>query len=288
MILDIIIMLSIWMDILFMFVPLLLNSVGLNDYNFLPWSAIGSVWLIIAIIIIRYRGAASKYWKLIDMPISGQIIDFYINKINVTPDVLYVTPIENLLKRKNGSKYYRDRKNKTAYFSGGHQIRFTKDGINHTLDINDVIFTDVMGEKGFKNIEELQDSIIEKMMLLKDKDKKYVLTGTDKPIDSVDIEKNTLHKALYNEYCKAYVLQLSDGETVSFYTYNEYQKALGTSTDMASTIDYISAREALRAAKIKKKAQGSWLMWVIIFGAIVALVVIVIYLAQSGQLPFLK
>ncbi len=179
------------------------------------------------------------------------------DKINVRPQRVYKTRIESLLKTRKGEKYYRDHHG-AALFSGGHEIRFSKDGVNHMLDINDVILTQKLNGMGIHNIQDMDKMILNQMLSMKKIDENgketeiYLLSGTKEPAKEIDINNNAYHRAIYDELAKQYSVGLADGCTVSFNQYNNFQRTLASSTDMASAIDYVRSDEAAKATKIKK------------------------------------
>jgi len=289
MILDIIVLICSWMGIVFSILPLIIHN---RMFEILPFHLIGMIWLLIGIGLLVYRGKATGYWMLLDFPVKGSVIDFHIDKITMAPVRLFKSTIEGLVKTKKGDKYYRDHA-KAALFSGGHETRLSKDGVNHLLDINDVILTQKLNSMGITSIKGMDDEIKKQMIYLKETDAEgndtniYLLSGTEKPVDSLDVVNNPAHKQLYDSLSQQAAISLADGSTVTFYQYNDFQKALGSSTDMASVIDYVRSDEAAKATKIKKAMgiSGTTIAIIVIAVVIVVAVVAFMFMGGGGVIP---
>lgn len=285
--LDLIVLLCIWFGIAFQFIDMLLAD---TPFNILPWGFLGVIWLVVGLGIVVYRGKKTKYWVFLDFPTPGAVIDLHVDKINMIPQVLYKSKIESLLRTKSGDKYYRDH-NRAALFSGGHEIRTSKDGINHMLDVNDVILTQKLQSMGITNTDEMDNYIKRQMLEMKKtgEDGKetdvYLLSGTDKPATEINVESNAYHKAIYDELSKQCSIALADGSCFSYYQHNNFQKSLGSSTDMASAIDYVRSDEAAKATKIKKSiGTGAWKI-VIIFVAVIIIILVLAFILTGGGPP---
>jgi len=263
---------------MFSIMPLVIRH---EMFDILPFHLIGMVWFIVGIGLVVYRGKASGYWPMVDFPVKGSVIDLHIDKITMSPMRLFKSRIEGLLRSKDGTKYYRDHA-RSALFSGGHEMRISKDGVNHVLDINDVILTQKINSMGITSIKEMDEEIKKQMITMKTLDKdgeetdKYLLTGTTIPVEYIDVEDNPMHKQVYDTLAHQASIVLADGGTVTFYQYNNFQKALGSSTDMASVIDYVRSDEAAKATKIKK-AMG--MSTGLIIGIVVVVVIVIIVAA---------
>lgn len=271
MILDMVVAICAWMGIMFALIPMIIHN---RIFEIVPFHLLGIIWLGIGLGLVVYRGKASGYWMFLDFPVKGSVIDLHVDKITASPVRLFKSRIEGLLRTRDGAKYYRDHA-KAALFSGGHEIRLSKDGVNHLLDINDVILTQKLNAMGITDMKEMEQEIKKQMLQLRETDEqgndtdKYLLTGTVEPAPYLDIEENAMHKQVYDALCQQASITLSDGGTVTFYQYNNFQNALGSSTDMASVIDYVRSDEAAKATKIKKAMGMS-------SGIIIAIVVVVI------------
>lgn len=292
MILDLIVMISIWFGFMFQIIPVLIprGNVIFDALHILPWSFLGVIWLVVGLGIVVYRGKKTKYWMFLDFPTPGSVIDLHVDKIHVIPTRLFKSRIEGLLKTKGGTKYYRDHV-KAPLFSAGHEVRVSKDGINHLLDVNDVILTQQLNDMGVTNMNEMDVMIRKQMIMMKEtdtKDKetnKYLLTGTEKPVESLDVENNPFHRQVYDNLAKRYSIVLADGSTVSFYQYNNFQESLASSTDMASAIDFVRSDEAAKATKIKRgMGTGTWKI-VAIVGVIILVVLVLAFLFTGGGPP---
>jgi len=289
MILDMIVAICVWMGIMFTMLPMIIHN---RIFEILPFHVIGVIWLVIGIGLVVYRGKATGYWMLLDFPVKGSVVDFHVDKITFTPIRLWKSKIEGLLRSKDGSKYYRDHA-RSALFTGGHEARLSKDGVNHLIDINDVILTQKLQAMGITDMQEMEAEIKKQMIMLKDIDKDgndtdiYLLTGTTKPPTSLDIENNPMHKQVYDTLCQQASINLSDGGTVTFYQYNNFQKALGSSTDMASVIDYVRSDEAAKATKIKKAMgiSGTTIAIIVIAVVIVVAVLAFVFMGGGGVIP---
>ena len=277
MILDIIVIVCIWFGFAMQLLGWMLQD---TQFSILPWGFLGVIWLVVCIGLLVYRGKKTRYWDFLDFPSPGKIIDLHVDKINVIPTTLYRTRIEGLLKTRGGTKYYRDPQ-RAALFSGGHEIRMSKDGINHTLSPNDVVLTQGLKDAGIHNINEMDQLIKTQMITMKKTSDNggdanlYLLTGTTTPAEKIDVENNPYHKAIYDELAKQYSFVLADGTTVSFYQHNDFQRSLGSSTDMASAIDYVRSDEAAKATRIKKNmGVGMGKIALIVIAVIVVILVI--------------
>jgi len=272
----------VWMGIMFAIIPMVIQN---RMFEILPFHLIGVIWLVIGIGLVVYRGKASGYWMVLDFPVKGSVIDLHVDKITLRPVRLFKSRIEELLKTKDGSKYYRDYA-KAALFSGGHEMRISKDGVNHVLDVNDVVFTQKLHKMGITNIAEMDMEIKKQMITMKEIDAdgnetdNYLLTGKVEPVADLDIEDNAMHKQVYDTLSQQASISLADGGTVTFYQYNNFQKSLGSSTDMASVIDYVRSDEAAKATKIKK-AMG------ISSGVIIAVIVVVVIVIGVAAFLFM-
>ncbi len=284
MILDMIVIICTWMGVMFAVIPLVIHN---RMFEVLPFHLIGVIWLVIGIGLVVYRGKATGYWMLLDFPVKGSVVDFHVDKITLAPVRLFKSKIEGLLKTKDGGKYYRDHA-KAALFSGGHEMRLSKDGVNHLLDINDVILTQKLDAMGITSIKEMDMEIKKQMLNLHETDAdgndtdKYLLTSTNNPAPSLDVEDNAVHRQVYDMLCQQASIRLADGGTVTFYQYNQFQKALGSSTDMASVIDYVRSDEAAKAVKIKKAMGISGTTIAIIVIAVVIVVAVVAFMFMGG------
>ncbi|GAG90014.1 unnamed protein product, partial [marine sediment metagenome] len=166
-----------------------------------------------------------------------------------------------------------------------------KDGIIQTLNVDYVLLTQELDEKGIHTAQQMKDEIKRQMIQLKQQDKdgeetdKYLLTGktTPLPLADLDIESNTGHKQVFDEIAKQAKIVVN-GTTISFYHYNNFQKALGSSVDMASVIDYVRSDEAAKAAKIRKNISGGGLKLIVVL-AVIVIIVIVLVVVFSGGLP---
>ena len=170
-------------------------------------------------------------------------------------------------------------------------MRISKDGVNHVLDVNDVVLTQKLHNMGINSIPEMDMEIKKQMVTMKDLDDagnetiNYLLTGTVEPAPYVDIEENAMHKQVYDTLAQQASISLADGGTVTFYQYNNFQKALGSSTDMASVIDYVRSDEAAKATKIKK-AMG--MSTGLIIGIVIVVVIVIgvaAFLFMGGSPP---
>lgn len=302
MILGLIVMVSIWMGVLFNLLPYILPIPILKE---LPMWVISVIWFMVAIGLVCGRAMSTGYWKFIDFPIKGQVKDFHIDKINLIPQVLLRSKIEGLLRTPDGTKFYRDRKSKATLFSAGHEVRLTKDGVNHTLSPDDLVLTQRLYEMGVHNIREMEGKIYEEMINLKEwveilgddgkpilnadgtKTQKvlFTLSGTEKPAENIDIDNNPWHKHVFDELAKRWSWVLADGEVITVFQYNEFQRNLARSDDMASAIDYVKTTEAGKALRIKKKAGSGWLVWVIIAVVAIALICIAAFFLTGGKIP---
>lgn len=221
---------------------------------------------------------------MLDFPVKNSVVDFHIDKITLEPIRLFKSRVEGLLKTQKGTKYYRDHV-RAPLFSGGHELRISKDGVNHVLDINDVIYTQKLTEMGITNIKEMDKEIKRQMLTMKNLDEQgnetetYLLTGTTDPPHQIDIENNDMHKQVYDTLSAQASITLADGGTVSFYQYNNFQNALGSSTDMASVIDYVRSDEAAKATRIKK-AMG------VSNGAVIAIIIVVVIIVGVALFLF--
>ena len=294
MILTLIVLVCIWMGFIF---NLLEYLIPLPIIRELPMWIISCIWFTIGLCLVVYRGYSTGYWKFLDFPIRGQIKSFYIDKINVQTTTLVPSKIDGLLRTPDGMKFYRDRKNRATLFSAGHEIRLIKDGINHTLSPDDLILTQQLHEKGVHNIREMDEKLLVEMMNLKEtveipdkygirSEKKtiYMLTGTEEPPKNVDLD-NPWHKHVYDELAKKWGWLLAEGDVVTVFQYNEFQRDLARSDDMASAIDYVRSTEALKAVKIRKKVRsGAW-VWVLVAIVCALLVGVMVFLFTGGQIP---
>lgn len=290
--LDIIVIMCLYFGFFFQFLPMLIpkGDAVFDALHILPWGFIGVVWLAVGLGLVVYRGKKTKYWPLLDFPIPGTVIDLHVDKMNMTPQVLYKSRIEALLKTKKGDKYYRDH-NGAALFSGGHEIRTSKDGINHMLDVNDLILTQKMKSMGINNSYEMDQYIKQQMLTMKKVGEDgretdiYLLSGTKEQATGIDIENNAYHQAIYDELAKQYSITLVDGSCFSYYQHNDFQRSLASSTDMASAIDYVRSDEAAKAAKIKRgMGTGTWKV-VVILGVILLVVVVLAFIFTGGGPP---
>ena len=292
MILDLIVMLCIWFGFMFQIIPMLIprGDAVFDALHMLPWGFIGVIWLVVGLGIVVWRGKKSKYWMFLDFPVPGTVIDLHVDKVHVIPTRLYKSRIEDLLKTKGGEKYYRDHA-RAPLFSAGHEVRVSKDGVNHLLDVDDVILTQQLNDMGVTNMDEMDVMIRKQMVMMKETDSeeketdKYLLTGTTTPVERLDVENNAFHRQVYDNLAKRYSFVLADGGTVSFYQYNNFQKSLGSSTDMASAIDFVRSDEAAKATKIKRgMGTGTWKI-VVILGVIILVVVVLAFLLTGGGPP---
>lgn len=287
MILDVIVVVCVWMGIMFAIIPMVIHN---HIFEILPFHFIGIIWLVIGIGLIVYRGKSTGYWIMLDFPVKGSVIDLHVDKITMAPVRLFKSRIEGLLKTKDGAKYYRDHA-KAALFSGGHEMRISKDGVNHVLDVNDVVLTQKLHSMGITNIDEMDMEIKKQMITMKelDEDKNetdiYLLTGTSQPSECIDIEKNAMHKQIYDTLAQQASITLADGGTVTFYQYNNFQKSLGSSTDMASVIDYVRSDEAAKATKIKKAMGVSSSVIIAVIIVVVIIVGVAAFLFMGGSPP---
>jgi len=140
-------------------------------------------------------------------------------------------------------------------------------------------------------MDEMDVMIRKQMVMMKETDSeeketdKYLLTGTTTPVERLDVENNAFHRQVYDNLAKRYSFVLADGGTVSFYQYNNFQKSLGSSTDMASAIDFVRSDEAAKATKIKRgMGTGTWKI-VVILGVIILVVVVLAFLLTGGGPP---
>jgi len=252
--LDFIVLICVWFGFAFQLFSWMLGD---SPFNILPWGFLGVIWLAVGLGLVVYRGKKTKYWMFLDFPVPGTVIDLHVDKINMIPTRLYKSRIEDLLKTKGGTKYYRDHAG-AALFSGGHEIRTSKDGINHMLDVNDLVLTQKLHSMGITNSNEMDLQIKQQMLTMKkvgedgNETDIYLLSGTKDPAKEIDIENNTYHQAIYDELAKQYSVALLDGSCYSYYQHNNFQRSLASSVDMASAIDYVTSNEAAKAAKIKK------------------------------------
>lgn len=275
------------MSVLFNVLGLILKGTVID---FLPWGFISIIWLVVGIGIIRYRGAASKYWMMLDFPERGTVIDLHVDKINMYPLRLWKSQIEGLLHTRDKERYYRDRKGRSTLFSGGHEIRITKDGVNHTLDLRDVYLTQKLDEMGITSIEEADNRVFDIMLNFKEigedgkENENYVLTGTTEPALAIDVEHNMFHKRLFDELSKRYSVIFADGETYDLSKYNEFQRDLARSDDMASAIHYVKSSEAAKATHIKKKMGVKSSTILIIVIVVIAIAVVGILLLSGGDI----
>lgn len=287
MILDMVLAICVWMGIMFAVLPMVIQN---RIFEVLPFHLLGVIWLVIGIILVIYRGKASGYWMLLDFPVKDSVIDFHVDQITLKPVRLYKSRIEGLLKTKAGTKYYRDHA-RSALFTGGHEARLSKDGVNHLLNVDDVILTQKLVSMGITDINEMDAEIKKQMLMLKDVDANgndldtYLLTGTTTPSETLDIEDNATHKQVYDALCQQASISLADGGTISFYQYNHFQKALGSSTDMASVIDYVRSDEAAKATKIKKAMGMNGMVIAVIIIAVVLVVGVLAFMFLGGGTP---
>ena len=286
-------MLCIWFGFMFQLIPMFIPRGGaiFEALHVLPWGFIGVIWLVVGLGIVVYRGKKTGYWIFLDFPVPGTVNDLHIDKLNMHPIRLFKSRIEGLLKNKDGSKYFKDPP-KASLFSAGHEARISKDGIIQTLNVDYVLLTQELDEKGIHTAQQMKDEIKRQMIQLKQEDEKgeetdkYLLTGKTEPlpIAKLDIENNPLHKQVFDEISKQAKIVV-DGTTVSFYHYNNFQKALGSSVDMASAIDYVRSDEAAKAAKIRKNISGGGWKLILVVVAIVIVIFVLVLIFSGGGPP---
>jgi len=276
---------------MFQIIPMFIPKTGavFEALLILPWGFIGVIWLVVGLGIVVYRGKKTGYWIFLDFPVAGTVNTMHIDKLNMYPIRLFKSRIEGLLKNKDGSKYLKDPP-KAPLFSAGHEARISKDGIIQTLTVDYVLLTQELDEKGIHTAQQMEDEIKRQMILLKQEDKdgketgKYLLSGKTEPLPlaELDIVNNPVHKRVFDEISKQANIVV-DGTTISFYHYNNFQKALGSSVDMASAIDYVRSDEAAKAAKIRKNISGgSWKIILIVLAIIIIIVALVLVFAGGG------
>jgi uncharacterized protein (UPF0216 family) len=259
----------------------------------LPLQIIGVIWLTIGYILILYRGFSSRYWSMLDFPERDKIIAFNINKKNMYPERLRRSVIKDLLSTEDGNYYYRDKQD-SALHSAGHEIRFIKDGVNHTIDKNELILVNELHRQGIKSIKDMDSYIFSRMLQLKEvkKDKDgvdheiYLLTGTESPPEFIDIEKNPVHKHYYDAIAESWGFALADGEVLNVALLNNMQRELAREDDMASIIRYVQSIEAAKALRIKRNIKSNMLLYIIIVIIGILLVVgIAAFFMMGGKIP---
>lgn len=286
-------MMCVWFGFMFQLIPMFIPKEGavFEALLILPWGFIGVIWLVVGIGIVVYRGKKTGYWMFLDFPVPGTVNSLHIDKLNMQPIRLFKSRIEGLLKNRDGSKYFKDPP-KAPLFSAGHEARISKDGIIQTLTVDYVLLTQEIGKNGIHTLQQMGDEIKKQMIMLKQEDEKgeettnYLLTGKKDPLPyaELDIEANPLHKQVFDEISKQAKIVV-DSTTVSFYDYNNFQKALGSSVDMASAIDYVRSDEAAKAAKIRKNISGGSWKLILLFAVIVVIVLVLVLVFAGGGLP---
>lgn len=278
MLLDIIMLVFIWVGVMLNLFGSIFKGTFLDG---LPWSWIAIFMIIMPIILIRYRGYASKWWCMLDFPNAREKRGIVADGNLLYPEPLY-NSIESYLKTKD-DKYYKD--TGEGYFSGGHDTRLIEKYTAHTATPERAIFTKKLGDEGFFNYDEVKDAVIKDMIFLKDGDK-YLLTGTDIPPNpmDIDIKNNMAHNQLFEELADKYYIKTA-GQTYSLKQYKQFQERKASPDQVGSIIHYVKAMAAMRAAKVKKGMGGTWKIALIAILLILGGLVI-LYLFSSGAISF--
>lgn len=262
-----------------------LKSFDIINLSFIPFDWIAFLFPILALMVVRYRGHVSTYWKGLDFPTPGTKLGHMVAGTRLYLETLFPS-IENYLKTKN-DEYYKDIHD-GSYNAGGHDARLIDVNVAHTGTPERAQLTAKAKEDGFSNYDEIVDFVKKEMMFLKHENGTYVLTGTTDiiPISQIDIKNNIAHKKLFEDLSQGYFIKNVRGEAFTFKHYNQFQDKLATPTQIGSIIHYIKASYALKAAKVRRKTPGG--MWKIALIVVGILIVVFIILALTGgNLPFM-
>ena len=282
MLLDAIVIFLIFIGLVINLFGKIMGSLGL-DLSFIPFDVISYMFPIVAILLIRYRGFVSTYWKGLDFPTPGTYLGHMTAGSRLYLETLYPS-IENYLKTKK-DEYYKDIHDGT-YNAGGHNARLIDVNTAHTGTPERAQLTSKAKKEGFSNYEEVVNFIKKEMMFLKDDQGHFLLTGSENmlPLSQIDIKKNLAHKKLFEDLSEGYYINNVRGESYSFKHYNQFQDKLATPTQIGSIIHYVKSSSALKAAKVRSKTPGG--LWKIaLVGAAILFIVFLVLMLTGGKIP---
>jgi hypothetical protein len=280
MILDIVMFVMIWMGVMFNFLQYILSAYP--EWNFLPWNLVGMMFFVSGYILIRWRGATTTGWLLLDFPSpsSGEKIGITCQGPSIRLQKIYRSVATYLKTRKD--EYYRDLP-EGAYGFGGHDARLLDSEVAYVANPTKVRFINAV-EQDYYDYEQVKDVAKKEMVNLKYKNSdKYILTNKTSPLqtEQIDLEHNQRHKDLFEMVLGEYFTKIN-GVAFSLKNYHRFQEKQAAPIQIGSVIHYVKALSAMRAAKVKS-GMGNWGKWIII-AAIIAIIGLTLYLIFSGTI----
>lgn len=286
MLLDVIMFGFIWAAVLMtLFFDFIKNTdLGSKMFSVLPFNWLPIVFLIGALMIIRYRGHVTTWWNMIDFPNPKEKRGIVGEGSNIYSMKLYPS-IEGYLKTKDDA-YFKDTKD--GYFSGGHDTRLIDPMVAHTVNPERAIMSEALDKDGFVNYDEVKGRLIAQMCFLKEKNNgnNYLLTGSEKPESpaNIDIVNNPGHKAVFEALANEHLIKVN-GRCYTLKQYHKFQEKTASPSQIGSIVHYIKAVTAMRAAKVRK---GMGLNFKVLF--IIILIVMIglgvgAFFLSGGSLP---
>lgn len=279
MILDAITIVCIWMAILFNILDYVLKG---TDFGFLPWGALGIIFLIVDVALIRWRGKTTTGWNLLEMPSLNQKLGIVTTGPSIRFIKLYPS-IATYLKTKN-DEYYRDIPD-GAHSFGGHDARLIDSETAYCTNPMKARLVNEL-EQEFYDYQEMKDGIRQYMANLKDKDGSYLLSGEAAPlsITDIDIENNKGHKELFEALADEFFIKVH-GRVYTLKNYARFQDKQAAPYQIGSIIHYVKALAAMRAAGVKKGMGGMGKYILIIIAVIIIIAVLGLVLTGNLEIP---
>jgi hypothetical protein len=278
MILDLILLVFSWFGAMFVALDFLFKD---TEFGFLPWGFIGVVFFVCGFVIVRWRGATTTAWHVLDFPKMNQKLGIMTTGPSIRLKPL-LPSLGNWMKTKN-DEYYQDTAD-GAYNFGGHDTRLIDSEVSYTTDPEKARFVNVM-EDEFYDYEDMKDAVKSHMVQLRTKDGRYVLSADEEGtepllVTDLDIDRVKAHHDLFEALVDQYFIKCH-GHVYTLKHYKRFQDRQAAPYQIASVIHYIKANAAMRAAKVKKDMGGVGKYLIIVI--IIVVLLLAAFMVMTGQ-----
>jgi len=283
MLLDMIIMMFTFFGFMFILpIPMLLE--GMEPWDQFPWGIIGVIFFVCEIGIIRWRGAVSTYWKVVDFPSPGVKIGLTNMAGRIIAEYILPSPIKTMIRTKD-SRFYRDNPDGGVNI-GGHDGRQIDYEVAYCIAQDQAHLVEDLDAKGFYTLEDVKEWIINKMCALKNKAGHFILAHQDDSAlipQEIDIQNNKIHRMIFDKIADKFFIK-AHGRVYTLKHYHRFQEKQAPPVVIGTIVHYIKALAYMRAVRIKKNVGGGGkaLGWLIL--ALIIIAVIVLFLFGTGIL----